>query len=132
MCVHVRVYAGAGHYATCATQHIQSGSTALMVASLGDHAGCIRLLLDAGADKDANAHNGRTALMNAAEKGHADCARLLLDAGAAKDITDNVRVNRTRDLKLLSLSWFYLHNCFRFEQLHLIPVGLFLWYLILG
>jgi ankyrin repeat protein len=48
----------------------------------------VRLLLDAGADKDAKAYDGKTALMWATGRCHADCVRLLLDAGADKDAKD--------------------------------------------
>ena len=36
--------------------HIQGGNTALMCAAANGHADCVRLLVDAGASKDANGH----------------------------------------------------------------------------
>ena len=43
----------------------------------------LRLLLEAGADKDAATTTyGATALMSAAEEGHLEVVRLLIEAGA--------------------------------------------------
>jgi ankyrin repeat protein len=63
------------------------GQTALMAAAESGHANCVRLLIDAGADKETELHM-QTALMLAAEKGHANCVRLLIDAGANKETKD--------------------------------------------
>ena len=44
-----------------------------------------RLLLEAGADKDAAKTDGETELIVAAQEGYLDIVRLMLDAGADKD-----------------------------------------------
>ncbi|CAE7566545.1 mask, partial [Symbiodinium pilosum] len=46
----------------------------------------VRLLLEAGANKNATDPENRTALMLAAETGHLEITRLLLEAGADKDL----------------------------------------------
>ena len=48
----------------------------------------MRLLLEAGADKDFANNNGDTALMIASRDGHLEAVRLLLEAGANEDIAD--------------------------------------------
>ena len=53
-----------------------------MNAARNGHVEVVRLLLEAGADKNAAQVNGTTALMAAAEHGHVEVVRLLLDAGA--------------------------------------------------
>ena len=50
----------------------------------------VQLLLEAGAEKDANDSDGCTALMAAACSGFAEVVQLLLDAGAQKDLRDSV------------------------------------------
>ena len=49
------------------------------------HFDVVRLLLEAGADKDAANGMGAAALCRAAERGHFEVVRLLLEAGADKD-----------------------------------------------
>ena len=59
------------------------GSTALIYAPHSSHLEVVRLLLEAGADKDAAITNyGATALHVAAAEGHLEVVRLLLEAGA--------------------------------------------------
>ena len=48
----------------------------------------MKLLLDAGADKEVKDEDGWTPLHVAARKGHTDIVKLLLDAGADKDVKD--------------------------------------------
>ncbi|MEP7183033.1 MAG: ankyrin repeat domain-containing protein [Betaproteobacteria bacterium] len=48
----------------------------------------VRVLLAAGADRDARDADGATALMRAAHAGHADVVRALLDAGADVNAAD--------------------------------------------
>lgn len=61
-------------------------SAALFVASKSGHVHVVRILLEAGIQKDAaRTFDGRTALRVAAEKGHLEVVRLLLDSDAAKD-----------------------------------------------
>ena len=53
------------------------GVTALMIASAGSHESCVRALLEAGADKDAENEDGKTALTYATESGHEAVVTLL-------------------------------------------------------
>ena len=62
---------------------------ALRLAAVNGHSQIVKLLLEAGTDKDAADHNGMTALHLAAWNGPSDVAKLLLEAGADKDRTDN-------------------------------------------
>ena len=73
------------------SKYIQKKMTALMCATARNHADCVRLLLEAGANKISKDEDGRTALFWAARNGRAECLRLLLNAGADKEATDNVR-----------------------------------------
>ena len=57
------------------------GYTALMVASEMGHTGIVKLLIEAGADVNAQADDGYTAL-RAASLRHKDIATLLIEAGA--------------------------------------------------
>ena len=63
----------------------QFGSTALYTAAYQGHSVCVRLLLDAGADKEVMSTVGCTPLFVAAGNGHDAVVRMLLDAGADKD-----------------------------------------------
>ena len=56
--------------------------TALTLASQGGHVEIVRLLLEAGADKNLQDGNGRTALILASEWDHVEIVCLLLEAGA--------------------------------------------------
>ena len=58
------------------------------LAARNGHLVIVRLLLEAGADKDAAAQNGITALHVAALHGYVDIVRLLLEAGTDKDEAD--------------------------------------------
>ena len=66
----------------------EDGTTALMLASDNGHLEVVRLLCEAGADKDKAMHDGGTALIGASYNGHLDVARLLCEAGADKDKAD--------------------------------------------
>ena len=61
-------------------------SKALTVAARKGHTEIVRLLVDAGADKESRDANRWTALLHAAAGGHTEIAGLLLDAGADKDV----------------------------------------------
>ena len=56
-----------------------------MLAAFKGHLAVVRVLVEAGADKNAAKQNGATALMIAAFKGHLDVARVLVEAGADKN-----------------------------------------------
>ena len=56
-----------------------NGYFALFIAAQEGHSKVVKLLLDAGADKDKTA-NGQTSLSIATEKGHTEVVQLLLDA----------------------------------------------------
>lgn len=58
----------------------------LMRAAGRGHVNCVRLLLGAGANKEAKDKQRFTALMCAAAGGHADCVQLLMDCGASKEV----------------------------------------------
>ena len=66
-----------------------SGSSPLIEASLHCHVEVVRLLLEAGADKDLTNNDGISALMRASLCGHVEVVRLLLEAGADKNSTCN-------------------------------------------
>ena len=57
------------------------GSTALHIASQKGRLDIVRLLLEAGSDRDAQTQDGATALDIAAENGHLDVAEFLRQAG---------------------------------------------------
>ncbi|CAK9051210.1 unnamed protein product [Durusdinium trenchii] len=56
--------------------------TALMLAAGYGHSNVVRVLIEAGADKNAAVQDGATALMLAAVNGYLEVVRVLLDAGA--------------------------------------------------
>ncbi|CAK9033398.1 unnamed protein product [Durusdinium trenchii] len=58
----------------------------LFLAVEEGHLEAVRLLLEAGADKDAARIDGVTAVFVAAQNGHLEVVRLLLEAGANKDV----------------------------------------------
>ena len=64
-------------------------ASALHFAALNGHTEVAKLLLEAGADKDAANNLGITALHSAAESGHIEVVKLLLAAGADKDKADS-------------------------------------------
>jgi len=57
-------------------------ATPLIYAAAEGHADVVRLLLSAGANKEAEDHWGHTALQVAKENHHPGIVKLLLDAGA--------------------------------------------------
>ena len=58
-----------------------NGVTPLMDAAQSNHAGTVKLLLEAGADKNAQDVEGETALSTAAENGCEAVVEVLLAAG---------------------------------------------------
>ncbi|CAE7037755.1 ANK1 [Symbiodinium sp. CCMP2456] len=66
------------------------GKTPLWVASERGHAGVLRLLLEARADKDCQNTFGQSPLWIASRNGHVDIVCLLLEARAEKDRADSV------------------------------------------
>jgi ankyrin repeat protein len=74
----------------------EGGFTALMLAAnavfqerMNDYVEIVRLLLQAGADKDDQNEEGVTPLMLAVAEGNAEIVQILLDAEADMDIQDN-------------------------------------------
>ena len=63
--------------------------TPLLCATSRGHIECMKLLLDAGVDKDAVNDEGWTPLMYAAAAGFTDGVKLLLDYGVNVNKTDN-------------------------------------------
>ncbi|XP_038609316.1 ankyrin repeat domain-containing protein 39 isoform X1 [Tachyglossus aculeatus] len=66
----------------------KAGYTALHYASRNGHLEVCQLLLESGAECDAQTHGGATALHRACYCGHADVARLLLSHGADPGVPD--------------------------------------------
>ena len=66
----------------------EDGAGALFYSAHGGYLELCRLLLDAGADREATDEAGLRPLHPAAEAGHVDVVRLLLDAGAEVDAAD--------------------------------------------
>ena len=58
----------------------------LLIAAKNNDVILLKLLLDAGANKDMTDLVGRTPLYLAADNGNSECVKLLLDAGANKDM----------------------------------------------
>ena len=58
-------------------------------AAVNGREAVVRLLLEAGADKEAKNNYGRTPLIIAAQKGREAVVRLLLEAGADKEAKSN-------------------------------------------
>ena len=73
----------------CACCGRMAGGTPLIIAAYNGHEAIVRLLLEAGADKEAKDNDGFTPLINAAYNGHEAVVRLLLEAGADKEAKDN-------------------------------------------
>ncbi|CAE7357826.1 ANKRD17 [Symbiodinium sp. KB8] len=65
------------------------GCTALMMASGAGHVEVVRLLLEAGANRDLTCCAGRTALMRASAAGCVEIVRLLLESDARPDVAGN-------------------------------------------
>ncbi|MGB4191071.1 MAG: ankyrin repeat domain-containing protein [Rickettsiales bacterium] len=62
-----------------------SQESPLMIAAKAGHAEAVKILIAAGADKEAIDSQGWTALMMAADGGHAEAMKILLEAGANKE-----------------------------------------------
>ena len=61
------------------------GMTALMIGAVSGHVDVVRILLEAGSDKEKNRKDGMTALMIGAVSGHVDVVRILLEAGSDQE-----------------------------------------------
>lgn len=66
-------------------------NNALHIAARNGHIECVRILIDAGADKNIQNKNGATPLMNAVLYEHIDIVRFLIEAGA------NLNIKNTND-----------------------------------
>jgi len=64
------------------TARDESGRTALLAATQGNHAATARALIDAGADVNAQADNRDSAFLLAGAEGYLDILKLTLDHGA--------------------------------------------------
>ena len=69
-------------------RQLPRGDTPLILASRGGHLEVVRLLCEAGADKEDADRIGDTALMVASQEDNLEVAQLLCDAGADKDKMD--------------------------------------------
>ena len=87
----------------------------LVLAAQEGHLAVVRLLLEAGADKDAADTDGDTALHIAAKEGHLEVVRLLLEAGADKDAADTDVVIRLCTLQPGRATWKLSDCCSRLE-----------------
>lgn len=76
-------------HATRVHQLDASGWTALHHAAYNDHAPCVRLLLERGADPNAEAEHDCAPLHMAAAQGSAEVIALLVEAGAVLDLPDD-------------------------------------------
>jgi len=65
------------------------GWTAAHLAAYFGHAPCLRLLLDAGAPRDAKDKEGDTPLHYAALEGHTECCSLLISSGCSLEARNN-------------------------------------------
>ena len=65
------------------------GRTLLNIAVCNGKNEIVKLLLDAGADKEIKDNIGRTPLFTAVEYATAEIVKLLLDAGADKEVRNN-------------------------------------------
>ncbi|MEE9593014.1 MAG: ankyrin repeat domain-containing protein, partial [Thermoplasmata archaeon] len=74
---------GANHRAT---SHNSNGNQPLQAAAAGRQIEAVTLLLEAGADPDADSESGFTALRTAAASGDVDMTRNLLESGATVDV----------------------------------------------
>lgn len=67
----------------------KEGRTPLHLAASKGAVQCARMLVGAGASRNATSNDGRTALFRAAANGHLEMVRLLLDVGADPTINNN-------------------------------------------
>ncbi|RWR78916.1 ankyrin repeat, PH and SEC7 domain-containing protein [Cinnamomum micranthum f. kanehirae] len=67
----------------------KEGRTPLHLAASKGAVQCARMLVEAGASRNATSNDGRTALFRAAANGHLEMVRLLLDVGADPTINNN-------------------------------------------
>jgi ankyrin repeat protein len=69
----------------------RDGNTALMFAAFGGHAAIVHLLLERGADVDAEARDGWTAVGAARSRFHHNIVDMLQKAGGGANVINLVR-----------------------------------------
>jgi hypothetical protein len=107
----------AGPYSELTRERQELDATALMLAAMGGHVQCVKLLLEAGAAVDAGKpgvsqhaggiDGGKTALVLALQSGQMECARALIEAGADVNHPDIFDRNAAIDLETVQLMSAY-------------------------
>ena len=107
----------------------QLGCTPLYTASDKGHLEIVRLLVDAGADKDKVTKSGLTPLYVASQRGHLEVVRLLVNAGADKDKATKSRLtplyiaNQEGHLEVARLGFEAYQNAGTGEPLQTAPAA---------
>lgn len=86
--------------------YFQDGTTPLILASAAGNTGCVSVLLEQGADPNAQRSTGTTSLFFAAQGGYLEIVQKLLKVGAKVDTPSSVRISIQYCFKV-SLKFFY-------------------------